>query len=82
MQTETFSTKTHPDMPLLLSSLIHDQESGTVTILALNRSATDEMQLDVELRGLGDAQPHHGAEGEGDAALHRERRVTAGEDQP
>jgi alpha-N-arabinofuranosidase len=56
VQTETFSTQTHKDVPLLLSSVIHDEESGTVTILALNRSTTDEMQLDVELRGLGDAR--------------------------
>lgn len=56
VQTETFSTRTHTDLPLLLSSVIHDEESGTVAILALNRSTTDEMQLDVELRGLGDAR--------------------------
>lgn len=56
VQTGTFSTQTHKDVPLLLSSVIHDEESGTVTILALNRSTMDEMQLDVELRGLGDAR--------------------------
>jgi alpha-N-arabinofuranosidase len=54
VQTDTFSTKSHSDAPLLLSSVIHDEDSGTVTILALNRSTTDEMQLDVELRGLGE----------------------------
>ncbi len=27
-----------------------------MTILALNRSTTDEMQLDVELRGLGEGR--------------------------
>jgi hypothetical protein len=56
VQTETFSTKTHPDAALLLSSVIHDEETGAVTILALNRSTTDEMQLDVELRGLGEGR--------------------------
>jgi alpha-N-arabinofuranosidase len=54
VQTDTFSTKTHADVPLLLSSVVHDEESGAVTILALNRSPTDEMQLDVELRGFGE----------------------------
>jgi alpha-L-arabinofuranosidase len=56
VQTETFSTKTHTDLPLLLSSVIHDEESGTVTILALNRSTTEEMDLAIELRGLGEAR--------------------------
>ena len=56
MQTDTFSTKTHPDAALLLSSVIHDEETGAVTILALNRSTTDDMQLEVELRGLGEGR--------------------------
>jgi alpha-L-arabinofuranosidase len=41
---------------MLLSSVIHDEESGAVTIFALNRSTTEEMDLNVELRGLGDAR--------------------------
>lgn len=36
--------------------MIHDEATGAVTILALNRSTTDEMQLDVELRGLGEGR--------------------------
>ena len=56
VQSETFSTKTHPNASLLLSSVIHDPDTGAVTILALNRSATDEMQLEVELRGLGEGR--------------------------
>ena len=56
VESETFSTKTHPNASMLLSSVIHDEATGTVTILALNRSTTDEMQLDVELRGLGEGR--------------------------
>lgn len=56
VQSETFSTKTYPNASLLLSSVIHDEATGVVTILALNRSTTDEMQLDVELRGLGEGR--------------------------
>lgn len=53
VETGTYSTKTHPDLPYVLSSVIHDKGSGAVTILALNRHTTDDMQLEVVLRGLG-----------------------------
>ncbi len=56
VQSETFSTKTHTNASLLLSSVIHDEATGAVTILALNRSTTEEMQLEVELRGLGEGR--------------------------
>lgn len=46
-------TTTQPDAPYVLSSVIHDEKTGTVTILALNRHTTDDVNLEVELRGLG-----------------------------
>jgi alpha-N-arabinofuranosidase len=52
VDTDTFSTKTHMDLPALLSSIIHDPDTGAVTILALNRHTTQEVDLEVELRGL------------------------------
>jgi alpha-N-arabinofuranosidase len=51
--TDSYSTPAHPRLDFLLSSIVHDPATGRVTIFALNRSATDEMQLEVELRGLG-----------------------------
>jgi alpha-N-arabinofuranosidase len=33
--------------------VLHDKHSGRCTVFALNRSATDPMQLSVELSGLG-----------------------------
>jgi alpha-N-arabinofuranosidase len=49
----TFATNSHGDVPSLLASVIHDPESGAVTVLALNRHASEEARIDVELRGLG-----------------------------
>jgi alpha-N-arabinofuranosidase len=53
IETGTYATKTHPDVPFILASVIHDPHSGATTILALNRNASDAIQLEVELRGLG-----------------------------
>ena len=52
-RTGTYSTKTHSNVPFLLSTVVHDPETGTVSIFVLNRSTTDEIELEVELRGLG-----------------------------
>jgi alpha-N-arabinofuranosidase len=49
----TFATKSHGNVPSLLASVTHDPESGAVTVLALNRHASEEAGIDVELRGLG-----------------------------
>jgi alpha-N-arabinofuranosidase len=53
IDTPTFATKTHGDAACVLASVVHDSDSGTVTVLALNRHASEEIELDVELRGLG-----------------------------
>jgi len=46
-------TSTHPPLEQLLASVLYDEKSGRATVFALNRSTTDDMQLSVELRGLG-----------------------------
>ena len=51
--TPTFATTSHGDVPTVLASVIHDPEAGVVTLLALNRHATEEANLEVQLRGLG-----------------------------
>ena len=48
----TFSAGDYDQAPLLLSSVVHDTEAGQVVVFALNRSAGQEMQLAVELRGF------------------------------
>lgn len=53
IQTEAYSTKTHPYVPFVLATVVYDEQAGTATILALNRSATDEAAVEVELCGLG-----------------------------
>jgi alpha-N-arabinofuranosidase len=53
IQTDAYATDTHPKLDHLLASVVHDEETGAATVFALNRSASDEMDLTVELRGLG-----------------------------
>jgi alpha-N-arabinofuranosidase len=53
VETSSYSTATHPEVPHLLTSVLHDRESGSVTVLALNRSKEAGMELELELRGLG-----------------------------
>lgn len=53
LQTDSYSTSTHPKLDFLLTSVVHDPATGRATVFALNRSSSDEMQLAVELRGLG-----------------------------
>lgn len=53
LQTDSYGTSTHPKLDFLLASVVHDPATGRATVFALNRSSSDEMQLAVELRGLG-----------------------------
>jgi alpha-L-arabinofuranosidase len=53
IETESYSTASHPSVPHLLASVVHDEHSGRVTVFALNRSASEELELNVELRGFG-----------------------------
>ncbi len=49
----TFAAGDYPTAPLLLSTAVHDPDTGKVAVFALNRSR-EPMQLAAELRGLGD----------------------------
>jgi alpha-L-arabinofuranosidase len=51
--TDSYATAGYPKLDYLLASVLHDEHSGRCTVFALNRSATDAMQLSVELTGLG-----------------------------
>jgi alpha-N-arabinofuranosidase len=50
---EGYSMGSHPSVPHLLSTVVHDEQSGQVTVFALNRSTNEELELNVELRGFG-----------------------------
>ena len=67
VETGTYGTATHADLPFILASVVHDSQAGAVTILALNRHTTDDIDLEVELRGFDSARKvtvatelHHG----------------------
>jgi alpha-N-arabinofuranosidase len=54
VNTPTFETRAHGDIPHLLATAIHNPETGEVAIFALNRSTEAAMDLSVDLRGLGE----------------------------
>src|SRR5690606_13043975 len=54
METATCSTRTHPEMPFVLASIVHDPRTDAVTILALNRNPDEDIELTIELRDLGE----------------------------
>jgi alpha-L-arabinofuranosidase len=53
VDTDGFSTKTHASVANVIGSVLHDAQSDTVSVFVLNRHATEEIELEVELRGLG-----------------------------
>jgi alpha-N-arabinofuranosidase len=53
VETGTYSAGAHSDLAYILCSVVHDRQTGAVTVLALNRHVTDEIELEVELRGFG-----------------------------
>jgi alpha-N-arabinofuranosidase len=46
-------SETREGFPLLLSTVVHDPETGIVTTFLLNRSTDEEMEVAVDLRGFG-----------------------------
>lgn len=52
IECDTYTTATRKDLPYILSSVLYDEGSNAVTILALNRHCTDEIRIEVELRGF------------------------------
>ncbi|NIJ20927.1 alpha-N-arabinofuranosidase [Sphingomonas naasensis] len=53
VDTGSFAAGDETEAPLLVQSVVHDPETGDVTVFALNRSLDSEMALTAELRGLG-----------------------------
>lgn len=52
----TYTSKTFPEVPYLCASVVHDDSTGQTAIFALNRHLSDEQEISIELRGLGDRQ--------------------------
>jgi alpha-N-arabinofuranosidase len=53
IESPSYETKTHPEIPYLCACVVDDEATGTTTVFALNRHLTESMQLRIELRGLG-----------------------------
>ncbi|WP_062200356.1 arabinosylfuranosidase ArfA [Demequina salsinemoris] len=52
----TYETKKFGEVPLVDAVATHDAETGEVVVFAVNRSLTDEVTLDVDLRGVADLE--------------------------
>jgi alpha-N-arabinofuranosidase len=51
--TDSYATAKHPKIDYLLTSVLHDDDTGRCAVFALNRSQNDEINLSLELHGLG-----------------------------
>ena len=50
--TEGYAISAHPQLDYLLATVLHDPETGRITIFALNRHDTETMDLSMDLRGF------------------------------
>lgn len=53
VRSQVYQAETFPEIPYLCAAVVDDEETGATTVFALNRHLTEEMELRVELRGLG-----------------------------
>jgi alpha-N-arabinofuranosidase len=53
VESPSYKAETFPEIPYLCASAVDDRTTGTTAVFALNRHLSDEMELRVELRGLG-----------------------------
>jgi alpha-L-arabinofuranosidase len=53
IQTPTYEAKSFPEMPYLCAAVTDDDGNGRTAVFALNRHLSEEMELRIELRGLG-----------------------------
>ena len=73
----TFTNGNAQELPSLLSTVVDDRATGTTAIFALNR-AKEEMQLEVDLRGLGKNRTLVAAE----ELHHRDQKAINSKDKP
>ncbi|HWJ71533.1 MAG TPA: alpha-N-arabinofuranosidase [Kaistia sp.] len=49
----SYIAKSFPEIPYLYATVVDNPADGTTTVFALNRSLSDPLEVEVELRGLG-----------------------------
>jgi len=54
MNSPTYQTEKYGEVPVMDSVVTHDEETGEVVVLAVNRSQTEPVELSVDLRPFGD----------------------------
>ena len=52
----SYQARSFPDIPYLCACVVHDDKTGQTAIFALNRHLSEEQEISIELRGLGDRQ--------------------------
>ncbi len=56
IESPSYPAESFPEIPYLCASVVDDRDTGTTAVFALNRHLDEEMELRVELRGLGAAR--------------------------
>ncbi|MDB5819936.1 MAG: Alpha-N-arabinofuranosidase [Rhizobacter sp.] len=56
IKSPTYTAVTFPEIPYLCACVVHDDETGQTAIFALNRHLTEDQEISIQLRGLGDVQ--------------------------
>ena len=56
VESDSYDTRDVKNVPYLASSVIYNEEEGTVTVFAVNRSPDEDMELEVELERFGDCK--------------------------
>jgi alpha-N-arabinofuranosidase len=56
LATPSHQTTTYGDTPVVDAVATHDPDSGAIAVFAVNRSLTDPVTLEVDLRAFGDVQ--------------------------
>lgn len=54
VECETYSTETIKNIPYVESIAIHDEKSGELTVMAVNRSLDKDINLNIDITGFGD----------------------------
>jgi len=54
VESETYSTDTINNIPYVESIAVHNEKSGELTVLAVNRSLDKDIELEIDITGFGD----------------------------
>jgi alpha-N-arabinofuranosidase len=56
IESPTYTARSFPEIPYLCACVVDDRQTGTTAVFALNRHLEEDMELRIELRGLGGAR--------------------------